>query len=249
MRFSIFIRSYAADLPWIPYALRSIQKFVKGVDGIIISVPEEDILAFSRFNLTKERVVRSAIKTDAMDPYLGQQADKLMADFYTGSDYILYWDSDVVAIRPFSPSDLMIDGKPRCLMTPFDKLVNEDGSQATPWQPIVEKALGNPKDLYRVTFEYMRCHPFLVPRAALQGLRDYFSAFHDCSVTEYISKQPGRGFSEFNVLMAWAHWQRPDLFTFVDTEKNGVPDPYVRQFWSYSGLTNEERAEMEIILE
>lgn len=246
MRTAIFLRSYAADLKWVPYALRSIHKFVSGVDEIIICVPREDMALFQSLNLTRELLVPSQPSTE--DGYLDQQASKLMADFYTGASHILYWDSDVLATRPFSPADLMLEGTPRCLMTPYAKLVNADGSQATPWQPIVEKALGNPKDLYRVTYEYMRSHPFFAPRTALEGLRSYMEAIHDCSIAKYITRQPHRAFSEFNVLMAWAHWQRPELFYWWDTEVMGVPEPFAKQFWSYSGLKDEERAEMEKIL-
>lgn len=241
MTTSIFLRSYRDDLKWMPYALRSIHKFVSGITNIIICVPREDVPAFKSLNITPEHVMVSQRTTG--DGYLDQQISKLLADFYTGSSHVLYWDSDVLATRPFSPSDLMIDGKPRCLMTPYSKLVNADGSPATPWQPIVEKAIGNP-----VSHEYMRCHPFLVPREALDGLRKHMEELHGCNTADYVARQPLRAFSEFNVLMAWAHWKRPDLFSWWDTEEKGVPEPFVKQFWSYSGLTDEERTEMERIL-
>lgn len=242
MTTSIFLRSYAADLRWVPYALRSIHKFVSGIDEIILCIPQEDVSLFRTLNLTRELLVPSQPSTE--DGYLDQQASKLIADLFTRSTHILFWDSDLLAIRPFSPADLTVDGKPRCLMTPYSKLVNPDGSPATPWQPIVEKAL-----CHGVTFEYMRSHPFLVPREALVGLRQHMEAMHGCSMMEYLSRQPHHAFSEFNVLMAWAHWKRPDLFSWWNTEEKGVPTPFVKQYWSYSRLTDEERQEMEGILE
>lgn len=240
MRTAIFLRSYAADLKWVPYALRSIHKFVSGVEEIIISVPREDLSKFKALDLTREKVVQSIVNTEEMDPYCGQQLDKLLADYYTSADMILYWDSDVIATRPFSPSDLLIDGKPRCLITPFDKLVNADGSPAVPWKPIVEKALGHP-----VTHEAMRAHPFMATRQALEGLRSYMEKLHRVLLSTYVASQPYRAFSEFNILNNWAFHHRPDLFSWWDTEKQGVPEPFARQFWSYSGLTDSERSEME----
>lgn len=245
MKASIFLRSYAADLRWVPYALRSIHKFVSGVDKVIISVPREDMAAFHTLNLTRELIVGSQVPTDLMQPYLGQQYDKLIADLYTPeSDAIVYWDSDVIAIRPFSPTDLIIDGKPRCLMTPYSKLVDSAGVQITPWQKITETALGHP-----VQFEFMRCHPFLVPGRALEGFRDYIHSLHGVFLGAYIGKQPRNGFSEFNCLLGWAYYHKPELFSWWNTEEKGAPEPFVRQFWSWSGLTDAERVEMERVLE
>lgn len=237
---AIFLRTFLNDLEWSKYALRSIQKFVTGIDEIIISVPHEDYEAFRALDLTREKLVTSKVATRAMDPYCGQQLDKLIADDYTNAQMIIYWDSDVIATRPFSPLDLMIDGKPRCLMTPYAKLLKADGSSEVPWQPIVEKALGHP-----VEHEWMREHPLIAPREALIGLRTYIANLHKCSLKQYVAQQPCRAFSEFNVLYGWAYHHRPDIFSWLDTEKPGVPKPFVRQFWSYSGLTDAERAEME----
>lgn len=240
---SIFLRSYASDLPWMPYALRSIRKFVTGIDETIISVPPHDYAAFKKLDLDTKREHLMPSQVPDRNGYMDQQADKLRAHNYTGADYILFWDSDVIATRPFSPSDLMINGLPRCLMTPYDKLVNKDGTPATPWQPVVSKALRLP-----VAYEYMRSHPFLVPRSALIWFSAYMRGLHGVPIGRYISEQPDRSFSEFNCLMAWAHHHKPDLFSWWDTEVMGVPEPFVKQFWSYSGLTDAERAEMEKIL-
>lgn len=239
----IFLRSYAADLPWVPYALRSIHKFVSGVRDIIISVPEEDLQAFKGLNLAVEKLVQSKVPTGAMDPYLGQQLDKLMADEYTNADYILYWDSDCIAIRPFKPHDLLVERRPRCLMTPYSKLVKPDGSSDTPWQAVTEKAVD-----HTVEFEFMRSHPFIVSWFALGEFREFMQNTHGCSVGEYIAKQPGRSFSEFNALHAWAYYRAPHLFYWWNTEIDGVPEPLVKQWWSWGGITPEIRAEMERIL-
>jgi hypothetical protein len=237
-----FLRSYAGDVQWVPWALRSLDKFVTGIRDIVVVVPANDYTAFKSLNLTKEIICSSRLEP-FKDDYCGQQADKLIAHLYTDAEHILYWDSDVLAIRPFCPKDLMIEGKPRCLETPFEKLVNADGSPAVPWKPIVERALGHP-----VSKERMRAHPFLVNRMALIGLRDYMQKLHHVPLVDYIAAQPNGEFSEWNVLHSWAADHAPDLFTFWDTEKQGVPEPFVRQFWSWSGVTLEIRAEMEKLI-
>lgn len=244
MTVDVFLRSYSADLPWVPYALRSLHKFVSGIQDVVIVVPEKDLAVFKSLNFTREVIYPSKLQT-FRDDYMGQQADKLMADYYTEADNILFWDSDCIAIRKFSPEDLMIDGKPRCLMTPYARLVNADGKPDTPWRPITEKAICCPVD-----YEFMRAHPFIVPWGVLPDFRKFMQTVHGCSIGEYIEKQPGRSFSEFNALHAWAYYYpvARDLFYWWNTETDGVPQPVIKQHWSYGGITPEIRAEIERIL-
>ncbi len=241
MTTDVFLRSYAADLPWIPYALRSLDQFVTGIRNIIVSVPESDYKAFKSLNLTREKLIVSMAKIK--DGYCEQQLDKLWAYEYTGADQIMFWDSDVIAIRPFSPSDLMVDGKPRWLITPYAELVNKDGTSAVPWLPVVIKAIG-----IEPSVECMRQHPFMVPRQSLLDFEQFMQKSHGIPLDAYIDAQPDRRFSEFNVLGSWAYFHHPHLFHWINTAKDGVPEPFVRQFWSYSGLTDAERLEMEAIL-
>ncbi len=175
---------------------------------------------------------------------MDQMQDKLMADLYTGADYILYWDSDCIAVKPFSPADLFVDRTPRWLMTPYSKLITPDGKPDTPWQPITEKAI-----VHSVEHEFMRAHPFIVPWEALGMFRRFMQSTHGCSVGEYIERQPGRSFSEWNALGAWAYLNARELFYFWDTTgPEGVPEPVIRQFWSYAGITPDIRAEIDRIL-
>ncbi len=240
----IFLRSFSGDLAWVPWALKSIAKFVTGIRDIIIVVPANDYDRFKSLNFTRELLCSSRLEP-FKDDYLGQQADKLMADLYTDADCIIYWDSDCIATRKFKPEDLFVDGTPRWLMTPYSKLVKPGGSPDTPWQPITEKAIAHP-----VAFEFMRAHPFIVPWDALSAFRRFMQSTHGCSVREYIEKQAGRSFSEWNALGAWAYYDEKahDRFYWWNTETDGVPEPFVHQFWSWGGLRNAEREALEKFL-
>lgn len=240
MTTDVFLRSYAGDIAWVPYALRSIHKFVSGIRNVIICVPADEYDRFNSLKLTKE-ILRSS-RFPNSDGYMDQMRDKLMAFLLTDADTILFWDSDVVAIRSFSPVDLLIDGKPRWLVTPYAKLVNADGSPAVPWRPITEKAIGRP-----VEFETMRAHPLMATRESLLEFRDFMEKLHGVSLQQYIAAQPSREFSEWNALGAWAFYYAPHHFAFWHTDVS-VPEPFVRQFWSWGGITPEIRAEMERIL-
>jgi len=241
MTTDLFLRSYAGDLAWVPYALRSLDRFVTGIRDIVIVVPANDYEKFKSLNLTREILCSSRFET--RDGYMDQMHDKLLAPVYTDADTILFWDSDVIAVRPFSPTDLIIDGKPRWLITPYSKLVNADGTPAVPWRPITEKALGR-----RVEYEGMRAHPLMARAEALLAFRQFMENKHGMPLGDYIAWQPSRQFSEWNALGMWAYYYAPDHFSFWNTEEKGVPEPFVRQGWSWGGVTEDERRQMEEIL-
>ena len=241
MNTALFIKSYAADFGFLSYCLRSISKFVSGISEVVIAVQKEDVLGLKAMGLSMERI--EIVPRYTSDGYLDQEIHKLVAYRYTDARRILYFDSDCIAIRKFSPEDLIVDGKPRCLMTPYSKLVKDDGTPDTPWQPITEKAIGQP-----VAFEYMRSHPMIVDRRALIDLDCFTITKHGVNVETYITRQPARAFSEWNYLHAWAHLHAPDYFSFWNTEEKGVPQPFVRQGWSWGGVTEDERRQMEEIL-
>ncbi len=241
MTTDLFLRSYAGDLPWVPWALRSIHKFVTGIRDIVICVPARDYAQFKALNFTRELLISS--HCDDRDGYMDQMRDKLLSYLYTDADTILFFDSDVIAIRPFSPADLTIDGKPRWLITPYAKLVKPDGTPDAPWQPITAKAIGRSVD-----FEAMRSHPLMATSEALVHFRMFMEKQHGMSLGEYIARQPSREFSEWNAIGAWAYYYAPGLFSFWNTEEKGVPVPFVKQYWSWGGITPEIRAQMEEIL-
>ncbi len=241
MTTDIFLRSYSGDILWVPYALRSLQKFVTGIRDIIVCVPGKDIAQFSALHFTREKLVPSWFPD--VEGYMDQMRDKLLSFLHTDADAILFWDSDVIAIRPFSPADLLIDGKPRWIVTPYSKLIKADGTPDVPWRPITEKAIGR-----SVEVETMRMHPLMATCQALESFHEFMVKKHGKPLGEYIAEQPYREFSEFNACGAWAFYYAPHLFSWWNTEEKGVPEPFVLQKWSYGGITPEIRAEFERIL-
>lgn len=246
MTCSIFIKSYAADVRWLAYCLRSVQKFCTGFREIILVFPEHEKEALRELNLTAEKVC--FCKEPPGEGYLAQQVVKLKADHYTDSDFITYLDSDCMVIHPMSPEDLIVGyvvgyARPVILYTPYTSLVKQDGTPDTPWQEITSKALG-----MRVRYEFMRRHPMTAPRQLLQSFRLYIKKTHGVTVETYVMSQPNREFSEFNALWAYAYYREPEVCHFVNTETGALPPLFVRQWWSWSGLTDAERQEMEKIL-
>ena len=221
----LLIRSYRGDFGWLAYALKSLHARSSGFRHIHIVVPQGDKHLLS--HLTQETVHECP---NYADDYLGQQVTKLMADTYTGADYIMCWDSDTIPTQPLSPADLIIEGKPVIYYEPYEKVGRE------PWQPIVSEILGWMPD-----YEFMRRHPFTYPRWFFQEVRAYLEDRHGQSLEKYICSRPYRSFSEFNVLGAYAWERHPDKFTWRDPHSDPV---YVRQFYSWDGL-DAHREEVE----
>ena len=228
--YSIFIRSYNKDIRWLLYCLQSIHKFVKGFSEIVIVVPASQINEFKALNLTYEKLRFCEVYAD---DYLGQQITKLNAFQYCQSDLIMFVDSDCVFQAETTIEQFMKDGKPCILKTAYDTI-------DAPWQGITEIAM---KDL--VPFEYMRREPLLYHKKTLRDLGVWFNLLHNQTIDNFIISQPARHFSEFNLMGAYADKFESDKYYFLDTNKEELPVLNCKQYWSWSGLTAEERTEIE----
>lgn len=235
MRHEIFIRTYKGDIEWLQYCLRSLKKFGSGFDRIRIVAPIYQLETFKAAGF-------SDVETCPVyhDDYLGQQITKLYADTYTGTDCtVTYVDSDCFFTRPFHVDDLLDSiGRPVFLMTPYSKIGND-----VPWRPITESALK-----CEVEFEFMRRLPITVRAVDIKDFRDWFRQVHGKSVETYVSQQPHRSFSEFNVLGAWLYSTRTNEYAWLHTEQEQLPEVVLRQGWSWGGLTPEGKQDMEALL-
>lgn len=230
MSASIFIKSWKQDLPWLHYCLRSIRKFGNGFEGITLVVDESCTPRMMKdFDLSGVTLVRVP---DWENGYIQQQAVKLSAGQMISSDLILFVDSDCIFHTPFSPESFMRDGKPVLLKTKYGNL---GGAEA--WKAITEAVVGWP-----VEYEYMR-------RLPLMYLRDTLFAFKN-TFPELIPKlrlMTDRSFSEFNVLGAFIDRYESQHYYISDTEI-WMPNPVVRQYWSWGGFTAEIKSEIEEML-
>ncbi len=228
---AIFIRSYRNDFPWLSYCLRSIQKFATGFSEIVVVIPDTDNLD----HLTAEKVFK---EKETMDGYMMQQASKMMADTYTDADFICYVDSDCVFTEPVTPETFMTDGRVNWLYTPWDRIAEETRAV---WQEVMRRCIGEDPPA-----EFMRRHPQVIPRWALQEFRGFIAEKHGVSLEHYISVQPGRAFSEFNTIGHYLWLHHREKIHFMNTE-DFLPPAVLLQKWSWGGLTPEIRAELETI--
>ena len=236
--YDIFIRTYPVDYPWLAFCLRSIAQYATGFRKIWIVTPEQPLGTLPSGTDIEWKVMNE----EAPDGYLSQQIHKLYADVITNyeADYILHIDSDTLFTRPVTPADFFAGGwsagKLIWYYTPYEQT-------ETPWKPITEKFMK-----VEVKNEFMRRLPMMVPRFLYDELRKNCFSNHNLILSDYIRKQPYREFSEFNVLGAMAFIHHQDDFEWINTTKGEMPEPFARQFFSWGGLTDEVKAEIQTIL-
>jgi hypothetical protein len=239
MKTILFIRTYANDAGWLKYCLRSILKFCTGYDEVVVVAPSFDA------NIIRP-IVRSAgfrfevSKTgNPKDGYLDQQVTKMTSDEYTQADYIAYVDSDCCFTKPNTPNELFHGDKPVLIVTPYTALPSDH-----PWQPITERALR-----FTCPFETMRREPWIIRRDHLILFQAYMAQIHHMSLQDYVMSQPHRSFSEFNAMGSYLLRYHDTEYHVLDSTKHPLPDPVLNQRWSWGGLTEEIKAEMERILQ
>jgi glycosyltransferase involved in cell wall biosynthesis len=233
MSISIFIRTYKNDLEWLQYCLKSIHKYVTGYNKIVVCIPENQQHLLKDFNL--HNVVTSPIYKD---DYLGQQVSKLMADTYCNSEYVVYVDSDCVFTEPVDLSKRMFfNGKPIVYKTLYTKV-----GDAICWKEPTEKALNR----IGVEWEYMRRMPIIYKSETIKDLRDYLELIHNRTLENHVIDRPFRQYSEFNVLGAYAESFCKEYYHFHDTDY-GIEPNFLNQAWSWGGITNDIRKQLEEI--
>jgi hypothetical protein len=234
MIIDIFIRTYEKDLRWLDYALASIEKYVTGYRNIIVAIPNKEHLN----HLTKEIVVQVQ---DMKDGYVGQQYTKLEAWRYTDADVICYWDSDCIAYEPFDVRSQVVDGKIILLRAEYSKIVPP--ALGGIWKPIVEKITK-----IRCDWEYMRRVPLFFYGSTARLTYEYLERIHKKSLYKYMNSVAYRTFSEFNVMGVCAENFDADKYLFIDVYSDSFEVMPIKQFWSWSGLTEDESNEIKNIL-
>lgn len=225
---SIFIRTYHKDIKWLNYCLESIHKNLVGWNDITIVIPtgQEPLLSHP----TKEKVYTCKIQKD---DYLFQQVSKIKAHECCKGDYILFVDSDVIFKPNADVRDYFHNNKPIILKAEYKSV-----GGAICWKKPTEKLFKE-----NVEFEYMRFAPQLFHRSTLEMINESFP-----DIENYIMSQPYRQFSEFNVLGFYAEKMQYEQYSIIDVT-NGVPgwlpENKSVQKWSWGGITEEIKSELE----
>jgi FkbM family methyltransferase len=237
----IFIRTYPKDYDWLYYSLISITYFCTGFRKIWIVSPEKPPVWWGPFTTADGIAVEwKVMNEEAPDGYLAQQITKLYADVITDyqADYILHVDSDVIFTQSTTPGSFF--GPSGNILWPYTPYSTIE----TPWKPITEKFMQ-----CEIENEFMRRFPIMMPRWLYGKLREFSAKQHKQIISQYIVNQPARAFSEFNALGAYAWKFHHDAFEWVNTVERPLPLPYAKQFFSWGGITDEVKQEIDTILD
>lgn len=240
------IASYKRDFEWLFHFLTSFRLKAKGFAPPVVVVPSSD--AAEATKLTAEAcpgtIVRShdvperhkALKTA---PFMRAQVAMMAGDVHCpDADYVWLWGSDCFVTGPLVPGQLFEGGLPVMFHSTYRHLKN--GYQGSfCWLRKTTEALG-----WLPESEYMRRLPLIYPRQLYAPVRhhvarsDRFEAFED-----YVyAAGEGGGFSESNVLGAYAARRMPGLYHWVCVDGFAYGDNAVRypsntvQFWSHGGI-------------
>lgn len=235
MTIDLFIKSFPPDFEFLKYCLKSIQRFATGFRRVVVVVPWGSESGAPTG--TSERLM---FAKEEGEGYLQQQNIKLHADCFSDAEFFTYMDSDTILTRPMSPDMLIVDNRrPRWLYTPYSSIDSGDGQT---WKDPTAKLMMRP-----VPFEFMRRHPFTIPRWALIGFREWMWQAHGMSLERYIMSQPNREFSEFNAVAAWLWFHHHDRIEWHNTDED-MGTVFVHQHYSWGGLNDDTRRNIELAL-
>lgn len=225
MTASIFVKTCRKDLEWFRYSLLSMARWGRGFSELVV-VTDEDCRGL--LEVMEQACSISYVPTTS-NGYIQQQAIKLEADRYCSSEHILFVDSDCVFFKPFTPFSFMRYGKPILLKTRYGNL---GGGEA--WKAITESVVG-----WDVEFEYMRRLPLMYRKDTFPKFRERFP-----QLLPKLDMMQTRDFSEFNAIGAFIEKESPEGYDIVDT-KDWIPEAVAKQFWSWGGISDEIKNEME----
>jgi hypothetical protein len=247
MTTDIFICTYWKDAGWLEYCLRSVEKFAKGFRQTIVVYPIRDEGTLKPLCDKFPFVLAVPVDEPEGRGHEFQNAVKTSCDTFSDADYFLHIDSDCLFTEEASPPDYMTDGVCDIVYAPYSELLNSHGGSVVPWEKITTRALG-----VEVSIETMRRFPMMYPRWLYKWTRDRVAEVNHRPFMDYamlaVPIPPGwRGYSEFNALGCSAFYFHRDKFYFYAT-RNTLKPAKVTQFWSHSGLTDDERKQLETIL-
>lgn len=234
----IFIVTFARDVEFCHWCLKSIGKFVRNANRVVLLVPKRDQdkfrLIVQGYNNERGNGPRCVLKTFAEQAGKGMLHHEAMvcsADQFCEADYILHMDADCVFKEPVDVvQEYFHEGKPIMLKETFTTI----GEVVGPWQDAVEKALG-----FRPEYETMRRHPAVHPRGLYAEVRKAVEASTKQPFLDYVlscRNEFPQTFAEYPTLGAWALRYAPDLHHWIDVGKEPRPADKLYQFWSHGGL-------------
>lgn len=223
MRTALFLKTYLGDSEWLPYCLRSIQKFCSGYEAVVVaSEAEEQRSVVENFGF---RFVKVA-KPD-YSGYLQQQVEKMHADIHVGREmtHVVYTDCDSIFDTPNTPETWCVGGKPRLVYNTFEHL--RQHRIWVPWQGPTQRILH-----FKCPYETMRCQPLIYATETVRQCREYCESKNRCKLVDWVRRleHPWGTFSEFNIVGNYAMRFNRNMYHCINFDAGYFKVPQARQF-------------------
>ena len=267
----ILVRTFAGDLQWLAYCLRSVAKFAQPyVDGVTVVFPEADDATVGAFVRLAHPWARTNVSTSAavfaaamraahphkfarchagqcLPDYAAQIFDKLCADLYVpAARFVLHLDSDTVLTRPLAFSDVF---DPRTRKPLMPRLRYAPGSMTErAWRAVTADLVGiKVEDL---EFQFMTRQGLCYPHAFYGNFRRATERLHGRPLSEWLvdrfASTKGHPASEFEALGAFAYYRGGrDQFAWPEEGTTSFP---ALQKWSWGGLDDTLRLVLECVI-
>lgn len=227
----LFTKSYQKDFPWLKMAIKSVLKMCQEpvTWHIVVENGERAILQPYLDQAIQEALGRQkgAIgvtevsehfneSTAIQSGYLRQQWIKMVSNKVAGLGLFWNWDSDVIAVKPFSSATFCNkDGKPIYWFSQLNHLIATGGGDRAAHEQ--RRALTRMVTNFEPSFEFMRCMPVPMIGQILQ----HAATQADWHKSYQILASGDHRFSEFNVIGQFCHLYYPDAFDWRNAENNG----------------------------
>jgi len=205
----ILIVTFARDMDFLRYCLKSIEKFCRGFSGVTIAVPEHDR---GKFDWAARRTKVVYFNEPEGKGMLAHEIQVCRADeLCPYAAAVLHVDADCIFWRNCTPKDFAPGGKPLMVRERYADLLN---SNRRIWQKCVESAIG-----LKPEYECMVRHPNIHLRGVYERTRWLVEKHTGKAFDDYVLSCDNafpQGFAEFPLLGAVAISHYRDQYTCVD---------------------------------
>lgn len=239
MNSTIFIVSYRKDFPYLRYSLRSITKYAKGFDTVLL-VPNQDF--DTAVDLVRQECPPCVVRSGDEWPGKGMLwhlAQVMRSDEHCpDADLIFHFDSDCAFIEPVTPETYMVDGEPRLIYESFASMNAKGIDECNKWQVCTQACLP-----FDVLYETMRMHPEVYWRDLYPLARKLVEQKVNRPIDEHIADGPNsfpQQFCEYNTLGNVALQCCPDRYYLWNLEHQPWPAKKHHQGWGHNGMRTED---------
>jgi hypothetical protein len=246
MTIDIFIKTYHKDFEWLPFCLKSIEKFAKGFRNVVIVSDNDGHIIPPEYLNEKCRVMYvdiSSVTPSNVDHgvgYLWQQYIKLMWYKYSDADSVLIMDSDEMFTKVISPSTFKRHGK-----FTWNYRRWEEADTGICWKKPTDMLLKIDSK-----YEAMAITGFILQRETTVALKNHLCSIHETNdIWDIFVKHNMNTASEFNVFGSFIHhFDRTEYTQVFDYNPENCINYTIRKAWSWGGISDEERGIRESLL-